>query len=48
MLTPEQVKQLPPDTRKEYLKTMLLLEEKKKEQNIRDDFLTFVKHLIKK
>lgn len=45
MLTPEQVKQLPPDTRKEYLKTMLLLEEKKKEQNIRDDFLTFVKHL---
>ena len=45
MLTPEQVKQLPPDTRKEYLKTMLLLEEKKGEQKIRDDFLSFVKHM---
>ena len=45
MLTPDQIKQLPPDTRKEYLKTMLLLEDKKKEQNIRDDFLTFVKHM---
>ena len=45
MLTPKQINQLPPDTRKEYLKTMLLLEEKKGEQKIRDDFLSFVKHM---
>ena len=45
MLTPEQIKQLPPDTRKDYLKTMLLVEEKKKEQLIKDDFLSFVKHM---
>ena len=36
MLTPEQINNLPPDTRKEYLKTALLLDEKKKEESIRD------------
>ena len=45
MLTPDQIKQLPPDTRKEYLKTALQLEEKKKEQNIKNNFLDFVKYL---
>ena len=30
MLTPEQINNLPPDTRKEYLKTALLLDERKK------------------
>ena len=35
MLTPEQINNLPPDTRKEYLKTALLLDEKKKEKDIR-------------
>ena len=45
MLTPDQIKQLPPDTRKEYLKTALQLEEKKKEQNIKENFLDFVKYL---
>ena len=45
MLTPKQIQQLPPDTRKDYLKTMLLVEEKKKEQLIKDDFLSFVKHM---
>ena len=38
MLTPEQIKNLPSDTKKEYLRTMLLLDEKKKDQSIRDDF----------
>ena len=36
MLTPDQLKNLPEDTRKEYLRTMLLLDEKKKEQAIKD------------
>ena len=45
MLTPEQIANLPSDSKKEYLRTMLLLDEKKKEQTIRDDFLSFVKHM---
>ena len=45
MLTPDQIKQLPADARKEYLKMALLLQDKKKEQKIKDDFLTFVKHM---
>ena len=45
MLTPEQIANLPPDTKKEYMQTVLLLEEKRKQQNIKDDFLSFVKHL---
>ena len=45
MLTPEQLNNLPEDTKKEYLRTMVLLDEKKKEQEIRDDFLSFVKHM---
>ena len=45
MLTPEQISNLPPDTKKEYLKTALLLEERKKEQSIRTDFLQFVKYM---
>ena len=45
MLTPEQIQNLPADTKKEYLKTALLLEERKKEQGIRDDFLQFVKYM---
>ena len=32
MLTPEQLNNLPEDTKKEYLRTMVLLDEKKKEQ----------------
>ena len=43
MLTPEQINNLPADTRKEYLKTALLLDQKKKEQDIKDNFLSFVK-----
>ena len=45
MLTPEQIANLPPDTKKEYMQTVLLLEEKRKQQNIKDDFLSFVKHM---
>ena len=45
MLTPEQIQNLPTDTKKEYLKTALLLDERKKEQGIRDDFLQFVKYM---
>ena len=41
MLTPEQINNLPPDTRKEYLKTALLLDEKKREKDIRENFLSF-------
>ena len=45
MLTPEQIDNLPPDTKKEYLKTALLLDQKKKDEAVRNDFLTFVKHM---
>ncbi len=45
MLTPEQISNLPSDAKKEYLRTMLLLDEKKKDQAIRDDFLSFVKYM---
>ena len=45
MLTPEQISSLPSDAKKEYLRTMLLLDEKKKDQAIRDDFLSFVKYM---
>jgi hypothetical protein len=44
MLTPEQIDNLPPDTKKEYLKTALLLDQKKKDEAVRNDFLAFVKH----
>ena len=47
MLTPEQISNLPTDARKDYLKTALMLEERKKQQLIRDDFLAFVKHIYK-
>ena len=45
MLTPDQLNNLPEETKKEYLKTVLLLEEKKKQEAIRQDFLSFVKHM---
>ena len=37
MLTSEQLKNLPEDTRKEYLKTLLLLDSKKKKQEVKDE-----------
>ena len=45
MLTPEQIDNLPSDTKKEYLQAALLLDQKKKDQSVRDDFLAFVKHM---
>ena len=45
MLTPDQIEQLPADTKKEYLKAALLLDQKKKDQSVRDDFLSFVKYM---
>jgi len=45
MLTPEQISNLPTDVRKDYLRTALMLEEKKKQEGIKNDFLSFVKHL---
>ena len=45
MLTPEQIANLPTDAKKEYLRAMLLHDEKKKDQEIRDDFLSFVKYM---
>ena len=45
MLTPEQIQNLPPDTKKEYLRTALLLDEKKKEESIKTNFLDFVKYM---
>ena len=45
MLSPEQINNLPPDAKKEYLKAMLLLDEKKKDKAVREDFLTFVKYM---
>ena len=45
MLTPEQIQNLPADTKKEYLKTALLLDEKKKDEDIRNNFLSFVKYM---
>ena len=45
MLTPEQINNLPPDTKKEYLKTALLLDERRKEESIKTNFLDFVKYM---
>ena len=45
MLTPEQIENLPPDTKKEYMQTALLLNQKKKYQSVRDDFMSFLKYI---
>ena len=45
MLNPEQIANLPTDAKKEYLRAMLLHDEKKKDQDIRDNFLSFVKYM---
>ena len=41
----EKIKRLPPDVRKEFMKTYLQHAEKKKEAGIRDDFMKF-DHII--
>ena len=41
----EKIKKLPADVRKDFMRMYLQLEEKKKEDKIRSDFLSFVKHI---
>ena len=41
----EKIKKLPADVRKDFMRMYLQLEEKKKENKIRSDFLSFVKHI---
>jgi len=41
----EKIKKLPPDVRKEFMKTFLKYQEKKKESKINSDFMSFVKHV---
>jgi predicted phage terminase large subunit-like protein len=41
----EKIKKLPPDVRKEFMKTFLRYQEKKKESKINSDFMSFVKHV---
>ena len=45
MLTLDQINNLPEDTKKEYLQAALLLEQKKADQSVRKDFLSFVNHM---
>jgi len=41
----EKIKKLPPDVQKDFMKTYLQFNEKKKESLIKSDFMTFVKHM---
>ena len=41
----EKIKKLPADVRKDFMKMYLQLEEKKKEDKVKNDFLSFVKHI---
>ena len=41
----EKIKKLPPDVRKDFMKTFLQYQEKRKENKIHSDFMSFVKHM---
>ena len=41
----EKIKKLPPDVRKEFVKSYIQYNEKQKESHIKSDFMTFVKHM---
>ena len=41
----EKIKKLPADVRKDFMKMYLQLQEKKKEDRVKSDFLSFVKHI---
>ena len=41
----EKINKLPADVRKDFMKMYLQLEEKKKEDKVKNDFLSFVKHI---
>ncbi len=45
MLTPEQIDSLPPDDKKEYLKTALLLDQKKKDRLVKHQQRVFLQTL---
>ena len=39
----DKIKKLPPDVRKEFMRTFVKYSDKKKEHKIKNDFMTFVK-----
>jgi hypothetical protein len=41
----EKIKKLPPDVRKEFMRTFVKYADKKKEYKIKNDFMSFVKHV---
>ena len=41
----EKIKRLPPDVRKEFMRTYLKYSDKKKKHKIQNDFMAFVKHV---
>ena len=41
----EKIKKLPPDVRKDFMKTFLQLGEKKNLDKVKSDFLSFIKHI---
>ena len=41
----EKIKKLPPDVRKDFYKMFIQYEEKKKEDKVKSDFLSFVKYI---
>ena len=41
----EEIDKLPPDAKKQFLKYAIKLSEKKKQFQVNDDFLSFVKHV---
>ena len=41
----DEIKKLPPDAKRQYVKYALKLAEKKKGSHVKSDFLNFVKHV---
>ena len=41
----DKIKKLPPDVRKEFMRTFVKYSDKKKEHKFKNDFMTFVKHV---
>ena len=41
----DKIKKLPPDVKKDFMKMYLKLDEKKKILKVKDDFLSFAKHM---
>jgi hypothetical protein len=45
MIDLEKINRLPPDIKKEFMKTLVQYDEKKKIHKIQNDFMSFVKHV---